>query len=138
MSINILDKLTHARYVVVLSASYKDQSDAFNEAQTEHLHADIKKLCPVHTHAHGYYDGHCEQSFIVYCDDMFDVLKLLPLRAKYNQDCLLIVDNKASTAMLYWADDVTMIGHEWVEISLADTYDISAYTRIDDRYFAIN
>lgn len=138
MNTLILERLTNTRYVVVLSAEHKGQDAAFNDAQTNHLHNDIKAVVPRHTHAHGYYDGHAEQSFIVYCDDMYDVLRLLPLRAKYNQDCLLVVDNQALTAMLYWADGTTMIGSEWVEISLTDTYDRDSYTCIEGKYYAID
>lgn len=137
MNTDIIGHLTNARFTVTLSASYKGQDAAFNDAQTQHLHNDIQSLGLRHQHAHGYYDGHCEQSFVVYCDDLFDVLRLLPLRAKYNQDCVLVTDTQAHTALLYWADITTMIGNGWEEISLTDTYDMDAYTCIEGKYYAI-
>lgn len=134
---DIIKRLQSARFTVTLSASHKHTDTAFDDAQTHHLHKDIKALGLRHEHAHGYYESGWEQSFVVYCDDMFDVLRLLPLRGKYNQNCILVTDNHANLAMLHWANETTQIGHGWEEISLNDTHALTAYTCIDGKYFVI-
>lgn len=137
MNTDIINKLQNTRYTVTLSAEHAHTEAAANDAATQLLHSDIQALGLNHSHAHGYYEGHPEQSFVVYCDDMFDVLRLLPLRSKYNQDCLLVVDNTANCAMLYWDNTTTLIGNMWEEIPLTDTYDIDAFTAIEGKYYAI-
>jgi hypothetical protein len=132
---NTIDRLNNARYTVTLSAHLSSSTPEQNAEATKGLHHDVRALCLKHEHATGVYKGSAEPSIVVYAQTLHDVLGLINLGRKYNQECVLVVAD--NTATLVYSDSLSIIGHAWAQVALADTYELDAYTYIDGHYFVI-
>ena len=132
---NTIDRLNNARYTVTLSAHLSSSTPEQNAEATKGLHHDVRALCLKHEHATGVYKGSAEPSLVVYATTVHEVQALINLGRAYDQECVLVVAD--DEAVLVYNDSLAIIGTQWAQVGLADTYELENYTYIDGHYFVI-
>ena len=130
-----IDRLNNARYTVTLSAHLSSSTPEQNAEATKGLHHDVRALCLKHEHATGVYKGSAEPSLVVYATTVHEVQALINLGRAYDQECVLVVAD--DEAVLVYNDSLAIIGTQWAQVGLADTYELENYTYIDGHYFVI-
>lgn len=125
-------------YLVFISANHSSYSIKERRAANQRLVSDITLQGHYYKPVQGVYKGKPEQSYMVRCDDAFDLLQLQALAHKYHQECIMIVDKIANRVLLNCGDDVTtIIGSEIVEVTSTEAMSHDAYSIIYDEYWMV-
>lgn len=125
-------------YTVFLSANHSSYTDKEAHAAHQRMVSDITLQGHYYKLIEGVYNGKREQSYMVRCDNVMDLLNLQALGHKYHQECIMIVDTNASHILLNYSDDTTqMIGCQLICVTekTAKTYD--SYSIIDGAYWVV-
>tara|TARA_R110000772_G_scaffold82352_1_gene174697 strand:- start:245 stop:694 length:450 start_codon:yes stop_codon:yes gene_type:complete len=112
----------HTRFTVIMSAHHThgltlpDQAAMQADLQYAYHKSLGVDLLPIvgtgcFDECQGFYDGVAEDSYIISANCLVEVMHLYELGAKYNQQCILVVDHRAETVgLLYMDGQVSRIG----------------------------
>jgi len=117
----------------------KAMQDDLNSAYHKGLGVDIMNVIGTNpmlfSECKGVYDGTSEDSYIIHAHCLVEVMKLYELGAKYNQDCILVIDHRAETVGLLFMDgQVSRIGKNLVQA--CDTVK-GDYTQIGSKRYVV-
>lgn len=130
--------LMASSYLVIISANHKAYTPKELQRANDHLVSDLNSQGHYWKRVQGCYKGHVEPSYIVSCNDVFDLLQLQQLGHKYLQECVLILDQVAREALLNYSDDMTtIIGRELVQVDKALAETRCDYSIIDGDYWVV-
>lgn len=138
----------HTQFTVIMSAHHThgillpsdmDMQDDLNHAYHKCLGIDIMSVVGsnpmLFTECQGVYDGTTEDSYIIHAHDIVEVMALYELGAKYNQECILVIDHRAEVVGLMYMDgQVSRIGHNLV---LACPTVKGDYTQIGSKRYVV-
>ena len=99
-----------SNYTVILSASRAELSSCENYSRSVVMSKEIKALGLSSVDALGVYNGTKEASFAIPCQNLNEVSELYSAADYYNQDCILVIDNR--TQLCYFIsnyDELTML-----------------------------
>ena len=138
-----LTALLHAHdYAIVLSACHNhDTVDAvtkvmLNTRATSLLETAIAKTGLKFLPVEGVYEGEHEDSFLVLCNDYYDVARMESLAMYDNaQECVLVLDLLKENAVLKYKDVASMIGRGLQQVDSVDGID--NYSLIDGNYWVV-
>lgn len=136
---NLQTMLNNNSFAVILSAEldlpHYDlplRNEMATVALTISLQATGLRFMPVV----GVYKGVKEASFIVFCNNVFDVLRLECLALdQHSQESILVLDLEHACAVLKYKEQALMIGANLVQVT--DVTGLDAYTCIDGEYWAV-
>ena len=138
---NLRTLLNNNTFAVVLSAELHDLKGFYDIALRNKMATDalIKTLDSTglrYMPVTGVYKGVEEQSFIVFANNVFDVLRLECIALdQHNQECMLVLDLEHGSAVLKYQEQALMIGTELQSVDSVDGLD--AYTMVDGEYWAV-
>lgn len=119
-------------FAVILSGECAIVQDDVNDRRTLELESRLNSFDLIHLQALGEYKGNPEVSFIVGCPSYTDVADLIKLGLNdFEQESVLILDNKGFTATLISHDKTEVIGHNLVPIEFVMDPDLTNTTTID-------
>lgn len=121
-------------FTVILSAEQAHLPSDINDRHT--LELVTRLIGRGHIAAEGVYNGVSEQSFIVGCNDFFDVSTLITLGLHdFEQDSVLVLDKRSDTATLVHRDKTVMIGSHLEAVAVRPNIDAS--TLVDSIHYVI-
>ena len=132
----------HTRFTIIMSAHHTHGLEgqaraAMNFAYHKSLGIELLPLVGTgcFDECQGFYDGIAEDSYIINANCLVEVMHLYELGAKYNQQCILVVDHRAETVgLLYMDGQVSRIGHNLVQA--VDTVK-GDYTQIGNKRYVV-
>lgn len=131
---NLNTMLHNNNFAVVISAELDGSPN--NKHRTHGLDCALKNTGLRYMPVDGVYKGKHEASFIVFCDDIFDVLRITTKGlTTYGQECVLVLDLNKQCAILNYADYPLMIGRALIRVDNVD--DLDAYTIVDGKTWAV-
>lgn len=131
--------LMASSYLVIISAGHNSYTDKEQRNANQRLVSDITAQGHYYKPVDGVYKGTHEQSYIVRCNSLFDLLHLQELSHKYMQECILIIDKVEGCILLNSSDDTTvMIGLDFEQVASCPTGQTDSYSIIDGDYWVVS
>ena len=135
---NLQTLLNHVPYAVLMSACTYGLNDVDNAALTEHMNDLLDATGLRYVPVTGVYNGHEEYSFIVMCNDMYDVMRLECMGIHlFHQECVLVLDMVQSCAVLKYANKAEMIGRALECVEVVEAMSHENYTLCDNEYWVV-
>lgn len=123
-------------YAVVLSACHKHTTVnpvtkcMLNTRATSLLETAIARTGLKFLPVEGVYEGEHEDSFLVLCNDYYDVARMECFALHDNQqESVLVLDLQKECAILKYNDCASMIGHGLVQLDLEEADMTATYTK---------
>lgn len=136
---NLQTLLNNVPYAVIMSACTDGLSEVDNAALTEHMNDLLDSTGMRYVPVTGVYKGAIEYSYVVMCNDVYDIMRLECMAIHmFHQESILVLDMVQSCAVLKYANKCDMIGRgleQAVDLNEAMTYD--GYTLIDGEYWVV-
>ena len=143
--INPVSGRIHCHFTVIMSAWHThgldlgdaqaraDLNNAYHKTLGLHLNTVMSEFYI--TECQGCYEGGCEDSYVVDCHDIVEVMQLVQLGRDFNQECILCIDHANDSASLIYMDgQVSRIGRR-----LAQACDTTKgdYTQIGSERYVV-
>ena len=133
---NLQTMLNGTNFAVVISAEIAGCASVDNDASTEKLTDLLDASGMRYVSATGCYKGTQEQSFIVMCSDIYDVMRIECIGISlFSQESVLIIDMIKECVLLKYASTVSMIGANFVPVNMLSGED--AYTIVDGQIWVV-
>jgi len=133
---NLNTMLHNNNFAVIISAELTDCPN--NATRTTSLITSLVNTGLRYMPVDGVYKGKHESSFIVFCDDVFDVLRITTKGlTTYGQECVLVLDLNKGRAILNYADYPLMIGSQLKNVEQLEALTHDAYTVVDGEYWVV-
>ncbi len=135
---NVHHLLQQYDYAVMLSAELDNANTLDNVERTSLLEHDLELNGVRYVRTLGCYKGVLEQSFLVFCDSYLNVARMLHKGLyTYQQESVLVLDNRKSMAMLHYVGSIQIIGRALVEVEKVQACVLDNYTIIDGTYWIV-
>ena len=134
---NLQTLLDNVPYACILSAEVYGLAEVDNTLLTSQLIELLDATGLRYMPATGCYEGNQEESFIVMCNDIYDVMRLECLAIhRFHQDSILIIDLEKSCCLLKYASITQMIGRGIKQIPMLEGQD--NYTIVDGEIWVVD
>lgn len=139
---NLRTMLNNNSFAVILSAEMQLENfyalDLRNKMATDALIKALGLTGLRFMEVTGVYKGVQERSFIVFCNNVFDVLRLECIGLdQLSQECILVLDLEHDTAVLKYQEQALMIGANMVHVEPLEALCHDAYTIVDGEYWVV-
>ena len=140
---NLLTLLNNNTFAVVLSAELHNLIDFYdvdlrNKMATDALVKTLDSTGLRYMPVTGVYKCQEEQSFIVFCSNICDVLRVECIGLdQHSQECVMVLDLEHGCAVLKYREQALIIGTELQPVERDEAITHDAYTMVDGEYWVV-